>query len=163
MDFGGDLKVLEPSIIFQMINIAKLTGRLKLITADNVATLYFETGELTYAAIDTGNKRVGEILIEKGLITEDQLEQALHESRRDDVDKRTGDVLIENGDIDQNVLVSVIQEQIKEVVYMVLEWIEGQFIFFADAKTENEDILLDVKLDHLLLEGLKRLDEARKI
>ncbi|MDZ7860217.1 MAG: DUF4388 domain-containing protein [Candidatus Krumholzibacteriota bacterium] len=163
MDFGGDLKVLEPSIIFQMINIANLTGRLKLITAHNVATLYFETGQLTYAKIDTGNKRVGEILIEKELISEDQLEQALQESRRDDVDKRVGDVLIENEDIDQNVLVSVIQEQIKRVVYMVLEWVEGQFIFLADAKTENEDILIDVKLDHLLLEGLKRLDEARKI
>jgi len=159
MDFGGDLAVLDPSIVFQMVNIARLTGKIKLITINNVASLYFDYGELVYATIDTGTKRVGEILIEKNLINEDQLNHALRESR-EGVNKRIGDVLIENGNIGYEVLVSVIQEQIKMVVYTVLEWNEGQFVYFDGARTGNEDILLDVKLDHLLLEGLKRLDEA---
>jgi hypothetical protein len=113
MDFGGDLAVLDSSIVFQMVNIAKLTGKLKLITVNNVASLYFNEGELTYATIDTGKKMVGEILIEKKLINEDQLNCALKESRQDGVNKRVGDILIEKGDIDYQVLVSVIQEQIK--------------------------------------------------
>ncbi len=160
MDFGGDLAVLDPSIVFQMVNIARLTGKIKLITIDNVASLYFDDGELVYATIDTGTKRVGEILIEKNLINEDQLKHALRESREEGVNKRIGDVLIEKGNIGYEVLVSVIQEQIKMVVYTVLQWNEGQFVYFDGSRTGNEDILLDVKLDHLLLEGLKRLDEA---
>ena len=48
----------------------------------------------------------------------------------------------------------------KEVVYEVLQWNDGQFIFFNDAAPEEEDILLDIKMDYLILEGLKRLDEA---
>ncbi|MCD6378819.1 DUF4388 domain-containing protein [bacterium] len=160
MDFGGDLAVLDSSIVFQMVNIAKLTGKLKLITVNNVASLYFDKGELIYATIDTGKKMVGEILIEKNLINENQLTSALNESRHNGVKKRIGDILIEKGDIDYEVLVSVIQEQIKMVVYTVLDWTEGQFAYFNGSRTENEDILLDVKLDHLLLEGLKRLDEA---
>jgi len=162
MDFGGDLAVLDPSIVFQMVNIAKLTGKLKLITVSNVASLYFDDGELVYATIDTGNKRVGEILIEKGLINEYQLNSALKVSQLNGVNKRIGDVLIEKEDIDYDVLVSVIQEQIKMAVYTVLDWCQGQFVYFNGARMENEDILLEVKLDHLLLEGLKRLDEAEK-
>jgi hypothetical protein len=49
----------------------------------------------------------------------------------------------------------------KEVVYEVLAWRKGQFIFFNDVLPQDEDILLEVKLDHLILEGLKRLDEAK--
>ncbi len=70
--------------------------------------------------------------------------------------------MIEKGFLEKESLVEAIQEQIKEVVYAVLSWTEGQFIFFRGVQPRDEDILLDVKMDHLILEGLKRLDESRE-
>jgi len=160
MDLGGDLSVLEPSTIFQLMNMSGLTGELKLITADNVASLYFREGALIYATIDTRRKKLGKFLIEKGWLTEEQLAKALRDFSSGEGQRRIGNILIAKGYLEHDSLVAAIQEQMKEVVYEVLAWTKGQFIFLKGVLPGDEDILLDVKLDHLILEGLKRLDEA---
>ncbi len=161
MDFGGDLSLLEPSLVFQIMNISQLTGELKLVTVDNVASFCFKEGELVYATIDTRKKKLGKFLIEKGWITEDQLNKVLREFRSKEGRDRIGNILISHGYLDYNSLAAAIHEQMKEVVYEVLSWRTGQFNFFNGVLPQDEDILLDVKLDHLILEGLKRLDEAK--
>ncbi|MCK4236370.1 MAG: DUF4388 domain-containing protein [Candidatus Krumholzibacteria bacterium] len=160
MDFGGNLTTLEPSMVFQILSISGLTGALKFVTLGNVASFYFERGELIYATIDTRKKKIGRFLIEKGLITEEQLGEVLEEFMSKEGDERIGHILIDREYLDYDTLVSVIQEQMKEVVFEVLSWKEGQFMFLNGVQPENEDILLEIKIDHLILEGLKRLDEA---
>ncbi len=73
---------------------------------------------------------------------------------------RIGNTLIARKLIDHDTLVSAIHELMKEVVYEVLAWKQGSFLFMKDCAPQDEDILLDVKLDYLILEGLKRIDEA---
>ena len=162
MDFGGDLSVLEPAIVFQVVNISGLTGALKLITIDNVARLYFKKGELIFATIEARRRRIGRFLVEKGLISESKLDTALDEYRAKMERGKIGHYLIERGFIDRDSLVTAIQDQMKEVVYEALGWRKGEFVFFHRAEPEEEDILLDVKLDHLILEGMKRIDENTK-
>jgi hypothetical protein len=161
MDFGGDLSILEPSIVFQIMNISLITGELKFVTVDNMACLYFKEGALLCATIDTRKKKLGKFLIEKGWITEDQLSKVLREFKSKGNRERIGNLLIAHGYLDYHSLAAAIQEQMKEVVYEVLSWKQGQFTFFHGVLPKDEDILLDVKLDHLILEGLKRLDEAQ--
>lgn len=161
MDLGGNLSVLDPPSIFQLLNISAMTGELKFVTADDVASFYFKEGQLIYATIDKKKKKLGRFLIEKGWITEDQLYDALKDFWTNKGNKRIGNIMIDKGFFDKKSLVEAIQEQIKEVVYSVLSWQDGQFIFFRGVEPRDEDILLDVKMDHLILEGLKRLDESK--
>jgi hypothetical protein len=160
MDLGGELKILEPSLILQVADMASLTGEMKFITRQNEARLNFVNGALIFATIESRKKRIGESLVEKGYINESQLNSALEEykSREDRI--RLGNILIERGYIKHDVLVSNIKDQMKEVVYQVLDWKEGRFVFYNGLQPEDEDILLDIKLDHLILEGLRRLDES---
>lgn len=160
MDFGGDLAVLDPSMVFQITNLCGLTGRMKFITVDNVASCWFKEGELLYATIDTRSRRIGEVLVERKMITKKQLDDALEEAKSRRKKTRLGNILIEKGHLDFETLVSAIQDQMKEVVFEVLPWKKGQFVFFSGVQPEDEDILLDVRVDHLILEGLKRMDES---
>ncbi|MBN1884476.1 MAG: DUF4388 domain-containing protein [Candidatus Krumholzibacteriota bacterium] len=160
MDFSGDLGVLEPAILFQIVNMAGLTGKLKLVATDNLASFYFRGGDLAYATIDTRRRKIGDVLVEQGLITRKVLDETLA-SNRGRTGNRIGNVLIEAGYLEYEALATAIQEQIKEVVYTVLPWTVGQFAYFNLVEPEDEDILLDIKMDHLILEGLKRLDESR--
>lgn len=159
MDFGGELAVIKPVVVCQIAGIAGLTGRLKLITVNNGASLYFKGGKLIYATIDTRKKRIGEILVERELLDKEILDRALNEFRKGGGNKRIGDYLIENGELEYDTLVSVIKEQIRNVVYTVLQWEDGNFVYFDSIAPEKEDILLDVRIDYLLLEGLRKLDE----
>jgi hypothetical protein len=160
MDFGGDLSVLDPTVVFQLMNISSLTGELKFIAVDNVASFYFREGSLIYATVDTRRKKLGRFLVEMGWLTEEQLNKVLREFTSQDSPGRIGNMLIAKGYLEHDSLVSAIQEQMKEVVYEVLTWKKGQFVFFHNVVPEDEDILLDIKLDYLILEGLKRIDEA---
>jgi len=159
MDLGGELSVIQPVVVCQIAGMAGLTGRIKLITAENGASLYFKNGKLIYATIDTRKKRIGEILVEKGMVDEKTMRNALAQYRKSNSDKRIGDYLIENGELERDSLEAVIKEQIKNVVYTVLQWDNGNFVYFDGIEPEDEDILLDVRIDYLLLEGLKKLDE----
>ncbi len=161
MDLGGNLSVLDPPSIFQLLNISTMTGELKFVTADDVASFYFKDGQLIYATMDRQKKKLGRFLIEKDLITEDQLYEALKDFWTNQGSKRIGNIMIDKGFFEKKSLVEAIHEQIKEVVYSVLSWQDGQFIFFRGVEPRDEDILLDVKMDHLILEGLKRLDETK--
>ena len=161
MDLGGNLSVLDPPSIFQLLNISTMTGELKFVTAEDVASFYFKDGQLIYATMDRQKKKLGRFLIEKDLITEDQLYEALKDFWTNQGSKRIGNIMIDKGFFEKKSLVEAIQEQIKEVVYSVLAWQDGQFIFFRGVEPRDEDILLDVKMDHLILEGLKRLDETK--
>jgi len=162
MDFGGDLEIIDPSMVFQIAHLCGLSGRMKFMTIDNVASCWFKDGELLYATIDTRSKKIGETFIEKGIVTAQQLEDALRETRSGQGGKRIGSILIEKGYLEYETLVTAIQEQMKEVVYEILPWHRGQFAFFAGIEPGDEDILLDVRVDHLILEGLKRIDESGK-
>jgi hypothetical protein len=161
MDLGGDLSILEPSVAFQIMSFAGLTGEMKLIGRENVASFFFKEGDLIYATIDTRKKKLGRFLIERGLISEEQLMKVLREYASREGGERIGHFLISHGYLDYNSLSAAIQDQMKEVVYEVLSWRKGQFVYFNGAVPQDEDILLDVKLDHLILEGLKRIDEAK--
>jgi hypothetical protein len=162
MDLSGNLSVIDPSLVFQIFHLSDLTGLLRFITEEKIACCYFKKGDLLYATMDTQTKKIGKFLIERGYITEEQLNDALLEFATKEESQRIGNILIEKGYLDRKSLVSAIQEQMKEVVFEVLHLTKGYFIFFSGVEPKNEDILLDVKLDHLILEGLKRIDEARK-
>jgi hypothetical protein len=162
MDFGGDLSVLEPAMVIQIANMSGLTGALKLITVDNVARFYFKAGELIFATIESRRRKIGRFLVEKGLISEAQLDRALNDYQSRKRSEKIGHYLIEHGFIDHDSLVSAIQDQMKEAVYEALGWRAGEFAFFNRAEPGEEDILLDVKLDYLILEGMKRIDEHTK-
>jgi hypothetical protein len=162
MDFGGELSVLDPSMTFQIANLCALTGKMTFMTVDNIASCWFDEGHLLYATIDTRKKKIGQFLIEKKVITAQQLEEALEESKSKGGTTRVGIILLQRGYLDRERLVAAIQDQIKEVVYEVLHWKNGQFVFFNGVKPEEEDILLDIRTDHLILEGLKRLDESNR-
>lgn len=55
-------------------------------------------------------KRIGEMLVEVGILTPEQLQQALREQR--ETEERLGDVLINKGYITQEQLVEVLEFQL---------------------------------------------------
>lgn len=160
MDFGGNLAVLEPTTVFQIFQLSHLTGKLILKTHDNSASFYFIDGALIHALIGSNRKMIGEFLLEKNVITQRQLKNALKEFKRRKGRKKIGKILIDRGYLDHNSLVSVLQEQIKELVFEVISWREGTFAFFQNVRPKDEEVLMDLRMDYLLLEGLRRMDES---
>lgn len=157
MDLKGKLDIFDATTIFQMLYLAQLTGKLQLKAASNSARIFFDHGNIVFAEITNKTLKLGEYLVDKGWIDDDQLKNALKNKPKN---KRIGDFLVDNGAIRADALRSAVESQIKEVIYEVVRWREGTFSYRNGQKPKSEDIFLDVPTDHLMLEGLKRMDEA---
>jgi hypothetical protein len=144
----------------QMLNLAEATGELKLNRRGNAASVYFERGNVTFAGIKDRPVKLGEYLVREGLIDQKALDDALE--IRAAAKKRIGALLIEAGHIDETKLRRAVTEQIKEVIFEIVRWQDGSFTFVRDKKPAPQEIRIDIPLDHLMLEGLKRLDEERE-
>ena len=156
MDLKGNLSVFEPISVFQLFNLASCTGELTIDTGVNSARIYFERGALTFAEINKRPVRLGARLVREGIISQEQLDDAL--TRKSD-GRKLGVVLMENGVVDEATLRRVLKDQVKEAIYEVVRWSGGTFWFVKDRRPEDQEIAIDIPLDHLMLEGLKRLDE----
>ncbi|HKK69767.1 MAG TPA: DUF4388 domain-containing protein [Candidatus Krumholzibacteria bacterium] len=157
MDLRGRIDLFGVANIFQLLHQAEATGKLVLEGEDQRGRVYFHQGSLIYARTDADVERIGDLLVRKGALEPAQLEGAKIQADRRGV--RIGTVLVESGGLEDDVLAQAIKDQIMEVVYHLVRIDRGSFAFYSQIYPENEDILLDVSLDLLLLEGLRKLDE----
>ena len=158
-DLEGNLASFEPISVLQLLNLAQATGELELKVRGNKARIYFDQGNVTFAEISNRPFKLGEYLVGQDLVDDDKLEELLKNKPRR---KRLGALLIESGLIKEDELRRAVEEQIKESIYQIVRWHKGRFVFSRDKKPKAQDILIDIPLDHLMLEGLKRLDEERE-
>ncbi|MBU0755198.1 MAG: DUF4388 domain-containing protein [Planctomycetes bacterium] len=159
MDLHGSLDVLEPAMVFQSFHTWGLTGLLKFVNPGKFADFYLRNGSIIFATLER-KKKIGEYLLEKGAITEKQLKKALNTFRHEKGLARLGEILVERRYISQETLSKMIQEQMREIIYEVMTWQGGAFLFFNGLEPEEEDVFLDQRMDHLILEGCRRLDES---
>jgi len=156
LDLEGNLAIFEPITVFQLINLSQTTGELSLDVGDNSARIFFEGGSVTYAEISNRKRKLGEYLVKQEIISQKDLDKVLIKNRKG---KKLGKLLVEAKAISEDDLRGAIEEQIKEVVYEVVRWKKGWFQFGAGKKATAQDVFIDIPLDNLMLEGLKRLDE----
>ena len=159
-DLEGNLSVFQPISVMQMLNLAGATGELSVTGDSNSANIFFERGNVTFAGISNRSLKLGEYLVREGLVTESALKGVL--KKRGRRKKRIGDLLIEAELIRPSQLERAIETQIMDVIYEVVRWQSGSFSFEKNIMPPTREIRIDIPLDHLLLEGLKRLDEERE-
>lgn len=144
----------------QMLYLANATGELRLQCEENSASVFFERGNLTFAGIKNRPVKLGEYLVKKGLVPQAALDDAL--ARRSSSKIRIGALLVEAGHIAESGLRAAVVEQIKDVIFEIVRWQSGTFCFYLDKRPLPAEILIDIPLDHLMLEGVQRLDEERE-
>ena len=157
-DLEGRLSVIDPMSLLQTLNCARVTGRLRVFHRENRADVFFDRGNITFARVANRASRLGEHLVEQGAIAREAIERAAAE--RASGRKKLGAHLVETGLVAADAVREAVMAQIREVVYEIVRWQEGKFAFRGGERPVDEDILNDVPLDHLMLEGVRRMDEG---
>jgi hypothetical protein len=158
----GELRAFPPALVFQMLSLAGLDGRLTLRAPAATCEVYFQRGRLVFARGPNQNGTIGEELVRRGLVDRDACEAAASERARRRNGPRIGALLVERGLVRREDLEALIRNRIKDAIYACVDWRDGRFTFETDVTADDEDILLDVALESLLLECMTRLDDARR-
>lgn len=157
---AGRLEGISLPDLMWALSRRRKTGVLQIHNGRVRKTLYIQEGRIVFAVSSDPNERLGEILLRRGQISLDQLEQALTKLP---TGKRLGALLVEAGHLTPDELVTAVLKQVKSVVLDVISWEEGEYHFMEGPLPTQEVITLQVGTSELLLQGIRRLPSFSRI
>lgn len=162
MAIEGPLKELAIQDVLQMLDLAQKTGVLTVRSErmKDEAVVHVVGGDIVFASRRRSMRLLGQQLLREGKLNERELERAL-DLQRTDPKQRLGAILLEMGSVDRSELDRQLRFQIEESIYDVLGWDEGYFRFEETDETPQGPVR--VRVDSLLMEGARRIDEWTRL
>ena len=154
--FRGNLKSVALSTILQVLSTDNRTGVLHFEQGQAIRAICLKDGKIVAASGREG-QRLGQILYDRGLISQEQLEEALEKTKEEK--KRLGEVLLDLGYINEDSLKELVRYQIQEAVLDISLWAEGDFEY-RDCQMEfDERGVDDINTMRIVLEAAIKRDE----
>jgi hypothetical protein len=156
----GNIAAIELNNVFQFFDYITASGELRVIAEHNNASFFFQRGILIFGALSVNQKRLGDLLVESKLISEEQLSECLQIHARHGRRRRLGEIMVNKGMLTVENLAEVLKAQAREAFFETLMWRKGMFFFYANHCPATDEILINERIDHLLLEGTVRMDNT---
>ena len=128
-----------------------LSGLLRLSRGKTIKAIFFESGAPKYAISNLANEQLDHKLINEGLATPDQIEQA---KQRAGKPHRVASVLVEMGVLTDDAMRRLVRQQVMEIVLSLFEWAQGDYAFDERIRAAH-DVPLDITASDILLEGAR--------
>jgi hypothetical protein len=159
MALEGSLKDFGLADILQLIYFQRKTGVLTLEgNMDRVKLLFIEgniSGAESKRRIE--DNRLGKILLKKGLIKEADLNTALKEQRT--TGGKLGKILVNKELVNKETISEILRNQMNETVIQLFGWKRGTYEFTSQGVPRDKEFPFTIDTQHLLMEGLRILDE----
>ena len=164
MAIEGPLQELSIQDVLQLLDLAHKTGVLTIRSEslDDEAIVHFSKGAIVFAVRRRSTRRLGQLMIRAGKLTQRELDSALDLQRRDPT-RRLAEILLEMGSITEEELERQLRFQMEETIYEVMAWDEGYFKFEERVEIASNRLLARVRVESLLMEGARRIDEWTRL
>lgn len=160
MELAGRLGQYDFADVLQMLAATGKSGKLTLSEYGGQGVVVLRQGRIIYAASSSAREALGNMLVMKGLISEEQLKEGLAAQLNSKEERRLGTILVELDFLRQDELENVIASQIEKVISEFLGWQSGFFRFEQFELPDRGEVEVDARLLHggsgnlLLSEGL---------
>lgn len=165
MDLGlqGDIEKFTLPEILQLVATNRKNGTLGIQKDDSIIMVYFKEGRIIYGYGPRQTYHLGQLLKEKNIISDTQLEQAINIQAKSQNSRRLGEIMISRNFIDRSDLEKVVKKQVEELLYSLLSWNKGSFKFYENQFPTQEEITIEISVENVILEGLRRNDEQNMV
>ncbi len=159
MALEGFLQEFGLADIIQLIYFQRKTGILTVKSESDRIALSFINGNISKleSQTKTEDRKLGRILIKKGLITQDDLDNALKMQKKEGV--VLGNIFIKQGLVAKDVLQEIIHSQIIETIAHIFTWREGRYEFIPQEIPADRELPISLDTQHLLMDGLRIVDD----
>jgi len=159
MALEGNIKDFGITDILQLIGMQKKTGILTLTSDQDTATLTFEAGMVVAAESYHKKERdlIGQVLVAAELLKEKDLEKAL--ALQKETGQKLGHIFVEEKFVRAEDLAAVIQLQVRETVYRILDWREGTYRFEQTSVSYDKVNMVPLSCEKILMEAMRIVDE----
>ena len=148
--------------IFQLVSSQGKSGSLAVSGDGRVTTFLFSGGRIVDVQPDRRESKslLGTMLRDAGYLTDSELKRIL--SSQGPGGKKIGELLVERGKISKEVLARYLLLQVKECLFDVLTFQEGEYRFEGFVVRAAAWIGEPIRPDILLMEGMQFLDEYQR-
>jgi hypothetical protein len=155
----GNLREFSLPNIFQLVKMSAKSGALTIRREGESGKVFFRDGVITYAYSQPQLIPLGERLVKAGAVSAAQLKQALAAQKKSGDGSRLGRILLGQGHIDRGTLEQAVREQIQDTAFTFFGWSDGEFEFVAEDLPPEEDVLVEMSVETVVMEGCRRIDE----
>lgn len=163
MALEGSIKDFGLADILQLIYFQRKDGVLTVEGNMDRVSLLIIGGNIVGAESKKRmeDNRIGRILYKKGLINETDLRAALEEQQR--TGARLGNILMSKALVERETIQEILKNQITETVIQLFGWKDGTYKFSAQSVHQDKGVAFSIDTQHLLMEGLRIIDELALI
>jgi len=164
----ADLEDLTLADFMMLLAQNQKTGQLTIETGDDRLKLAFRNGDIVYAASTGVRETVGAMLVRRELISDKQLEKALHIQSNQEGAALLGQILIELEAVSAEDLTRVVYLQFQNVIREALAWTDGvgtyepmNFPDLGEVRVDPQEVILETgfRTEQILLGGAAEHDE----
>lgn len=163
----GELSDVSLPSLVGLFGLDARTGKLTVKADGQEVHLYLDAGRLVLVTSSDLTLRLGRMLIRRGLLTSQQLLDALHEqANAPEQDGRSlplGRILVARGWVTDGELARCVEEQCIEVLARVLAARDGVFLYVGGVTAPANLAIVSLDADHVLAEATRRTDELRAL
>ncbi|HBG08195.1 MAG: histidine kinase [Geobacteraceae bacterium GWC2_58_44] len=172
MSFDGDLEHLPIVDVIQLLHATGKSGTLTLRSLKGESQLVFHNGYIVSANHVNNSVRIGQILLDMGKISEQELDSALHEQQRAGSHRKPIiQTMIEGGRVQTEAAYQGLEALIEMTIVEILTWTKGTFsldvnkIFVSDEyRYFPEQLKKEIQLNtqSVLMDALRIYDERKR-
>ncbi len=161
MSITGNLKTMELAELLQWLAGAMKTGTLVVENGRLTKQIFFRDGAIISTASTDPQEHLGAFLVSNGLITAEELTQAI---RMQESNKMLlGKILSTIGAISDQDLNRMLRLKAEESLYDVFTWPEGAFRFLDQQLPVANMLPIALDVAAITMGGVRRLDEWRRL
>ncbi len=164
MALVGNLRDFGLSDFLYLVDRGYKTGGLHLAHQHETALLFFDQGKLLLVARQAEDVQA-DLLVRLGLLSPEQLAFARRRLAGRSAGATLTQVIIEEQLAPRELLQSRLQGFSEEAVYGLFAWAEGEFRFEQNQRPSADAPVIPtpISVDHLIMEGVRRIDEWSRI
>ena len=154
-EFGplaGRIEAMPVPRLFDMFYRARRSGELALVRGKAKRLIVFEKGKAVYARSNIAQERMGAVFVKRGLISAEQLRQAIEQA--DGKDQRVGQVLVEQNLVSEKQRREILLRVVTQVVMGSFAWIDGEYVIGLVQRARSEQLKVSLFSGNVLLRGL---------
>ena len=157
----GDLSRIQLPDVLSFMAMIRESGKLVVRRDAHERSILWREGEIVFASSSSIEHSLGQFLLRNGKISVEQYEES---KRKVTPQMRHGKLLVQMGAISPKDLWWGVKNQVLEIIYSLFEWKDGSFAFYESAEElAQERIVLQINTSSVIMEGIRRLDEAERI
>ena len=161
MSISGNIRTMPFADLLQWVFTSRKTGTLVIEGRQFTKKLHFRDGTVVAASSENPREFLGFYLVGWGYIGEEELQHMLDMQERHGT--MLGELLVIVGRLSREELEHLLRVKTEESIYDLFVWEEGEFRFLDGVMPVRKFQPLQLPVDSLILEGVRRQDEWRRI